>query len=193
MCFRRLGATRMVSGEIVVVAVAGVMDAFVFLPQVKAPVWFEVAIGDEGAELKDGFGAVQAPSGSGDVHAVFDQVAAGASYYAGGDGPAFCEGGGVVQVRFFGGEVARAGVGALALGGRVAEGGGAAADPGCDLGGLAFEDFHGLAGDPCLGVGVAFLEERPCGFPCVFQLSTGPDSLESTSSTILMFTLCHRC
>jgi hypothetical protein len=27
----------------------------------------------------------------------------------------------------------------------------------------------------------------------VVQLSTGPDSLESTSSTILMFTLCHRC
>ena len=27
----------------------------------------------------------------------------------------------------------------------------------------------------------------------VLELSTGPDSLESTSSTILMFTLCHRC
>ena len=27
-----------------VVAVAGAMDAFVFLPQVKAPVWFEVAV-----------------------------------------------------------------------------------------------------------------------------------------------------
>jgi hypothetical protein len=27
----------------------------------------------------------------------------------------------------------------------------------------------------------------------VLELSTGPDSLESMSSTILMFTLCHRC
>jgi hypothetical protein len=27
----------------------------------------------------------------------------------------------------------------------------------------------------------------------VLELSTGPDSLASTSSTTLMFTLCHRC
>ncbi len=32
-----------------------------------------------------------------------------------------------------------------------------------------------------------------CDFVHVLELSTGPDSLESTSSTILMFTLCHRC
>jgi hypothetical protein len=32
-----------------------------------------------------------------------------------------------------------------------------------------------------------------CDFIHVLELSTGPDSLASTSSTTLMFTLCHRC
>ena len=156
-------------GEGVVVAVACVVDPFVFLPQVKAPVLLEVAVADQGSELENGFGSVESPSGPCDVHPVFDQVTAGALDYPGGDRPAFGEGGCVVQVRFLGGEVVRAGVGCLALGGGVAEGGGAAADPGRDLGGLALEDFHGLGGDPGLGVGIAFIEERPGGFPCVFQ------------------------
>ena len=56
----RLSWSELLCGEGAVVAVAGVVGAFVFLPQVKAPVWFEVAVGDEGAELEDGFGAVQA-------------------------------------------------------------------------------------------------------------------------------------
>jgi hypothetical protein len=45
----------------------------VFLPQVEAPVLAEVTVADQGAELEDGFGFVQAPSGACDVHAVFDQ------------------------------------------------------------------------------------------------------------------------
>ena len=88
---------------------------------------------------------------------------------SGGDGPALGEGGGVVQVRFLGGEVAGAGVGALAFGGGVAEGGGAAADPGRDLPCLALEDLHRLGGDPFLRVRVSFIEKGPGGFPRVFQ------------------------
>jgi len=39
----------------------------------------QVAVGLEGAELQDGFGDLDALAGAGDVHAVFDQVAPGAS------------------------------------------------------------------------------------------------------------------
>jgi hypothetical protein len=40
------------------------VEALVFLPQVAGPVLVEVAGSDEGAELEDGFGAVEAPPGS---------------------------------------------------------------------------------------------------------------------------------
>ena len=46
-------------------AVACVVDPFVFLPQVKAPVLLEVAVADQGAELENGFGSVESPSGAG--------------------------------------------------------------------------------------------------------------------------------
>ena len=99
--------------------------------RVIAPVLVEFTVGDEGAELEDGLGSVESPSGPCDVHSVFDQVTAGALDYPAGDRPAFGEGSGVVQVLVLGGEVAGAGVGvgAFALGGRVAEGGSAAAIP----------------------------------------------------------------
>src|SRR6266568_4523121 len=64
------------------------VGAPVFLVQVPVPVAGPVAVGADGAELEDGFGALGAPPRSGDVHAVFDQVAAGAFDDAGGDGPA---------------------------------------------------------------------------------------------------------
>src|SRR6266487_3729409 len=54
------------------------VGAPVFLVQVPVPVAGPVAVGADGAELEDGFGALGAPPRSGDVHAVFDQVAAGA-------------------------------------------------------------------------------------------------------------------
>ena len=50
--------------------------AFVFALEV---VGVEVAVGLEGSELQDGFGDLDALAGAGDVHAVFDQVAPGAS------------------------------------------------------------------------------------------------------------------
>ena len=56
--------------------VAIVVDALLFLGQVPGPVLVEVAVAGHGAEFEDGFGAVQAPAGTGDVEAVLDQVAA---------------------------------------------------------------------------------------------------------------------
>jgi hypothetical protein len=58
------------------------------LVQVEAPVDVEVAVADEGAKAQDGFGSGQAPAGAGDVHPVFDQVAAGCLDDSGGDWPA---------------------------------------------------------------------------------------------------------
>ena len=39
-----------------------------FLGEVPGPVLVEVAVADEGAELEDGFGAVEAPAGASEVH-----------------------------------------------------------------------------------------------------------------------------
>src|ERR1039457_5677312 len=95
--------------------VAGVVDALLFLLEVPRPVGFEVAVAGDGAELEDGLGAVEAPSGSCDVHSVLDDVAAGTLDDPGRDGPAGGERGGVVQVRPPGGEAGGARVGALAF------------------------------------------------------------------------------
>jgi len=86
-------------------------------------------------------------------------VPAGALDYAGGDGPAPGEGGGVVQEALLVLQVAGALVGAGALGAGVAVGGGAAADPGRDLAGLAVQDLAGLVSDPFLGSRLAFIEK----------------------------------
>jgi hypothetical protein len=47
------------------------VDALVFLPQMEGPVFAVVAAGGEGAELEDGFSAVQFSPGDGEVLAVF--------------------------------------------------------------------------------------------------------------------------
>src|SRR5450631_327754 len=65
--------------------VAGGVNAAVFLGEVEGPVLVEVAIGDQRAECQDRLGAGEAPAGAGDVHAVFDEVAAGAFDHAGRD------------------------------------------------------------------------------------------------------------
>src|SRR6516164_4356029 len=77
--------------------VAADVVAPVFLPAVVAPVSVFVVVGVDGAERQDGLGAVGAPAGAGDAHAVEDEVAAGAFDDAGGDGPSGGEGFGVVQ------------------------------------------------------------------------------------------------
>jgi hypothetical protein len=56
--------------------------ACVFAPLVKLPVLLEVATATQRAKLQDGFGAVEAPARSGDVHAVLDQMAARALDHA---------------------------------------------------------------------------------------------------------------
>jgi hypothetical protein len=61
--------------------------------EVEGPVGVEVAVGDQGAQLDDGFGAVQAPAGAGDVESVADQVPARPLDHAGGDRAAGCQGG----------------------------------------------------------------------------------------------------
>src|SRR5271167_3680078 len=130
--------------EDMAVAVSGVVDAFVLAAEVEAPVVLEVAGGDEGAELEDGLGAFESPSCARYVHSVLDDVPAGPFYDPGGDGPAFPQRGGVVQVVLLVLQVAGAFVGAGALGLRVAVGGGAAADPGCGLAGFPVQDLAGL-------------------------------------------------
>src|ERR1700722_16153055 len=97
------------------------------------PVGVVVAVGVQGAEFEDGFGGGDSPAGAGDVHAVFDQVAAGAFDDAAGDGPAVGQGGGVVQPGGLGFQVAGGLVRGLALSGRDAGGGGA--EGGGDVGG----------------------------------------------------------
>ena len=104
------------------VEVAGFVEASAFLFEVVAPVGVEVAVGDHRTEFEDGFGSGQAPSGAGDVHAVFDQVAAGSFDDPGGDRPARGQRGRVVQVGCLCGEVVGAGVGVLAFGRGVAGG-----------------------------------------------------------------------
>src|ERR1022692_1389863 len=145
------------------------MDALLFLLEVPGPVGVEVAVAVDGAELEDGLGAVETPSGSRYVHPVFDNVAAGAFDDPGRDGPAGGERGGVVKVRLLSGEIGCALVGALAFFRRVTVGGGAAPDARGDLRALVFQDLGGLVGDPFLGGRVAGLEETPGGAPQVFQ------------------------
>src|SRR6266571_6884082 len=106
-----------------VVEVAVVVVALSFALEVVGPVGVEVAAGDEGPDLEDGFGAVDGPPGAGDVHAVFDQVAAGAFDDAGGDRPAGGEGFGVVQPGGFGFEVSGGFFCGGAFGGRGCRGG----------------------------------------------------------------------
>ena len=55
--------------------VARCVYAFSFLREVVEPVGVEVAVAVEGTEFEDGFGAGQAPTGAGEVQAVFDEVA----------------------------------------------------------------------------------------------------------------------
>src|ERR1035437_9876650 len=98
-------------------AVSGVVDAFVFAAEVVSPVGVEVAAGDQGAELEDGFSAFEAPSRACYVHSVLDDVPARALDDTGCDGPALAQSGGVVQVAGLVVQVAGALVGACARGG----------------------------------------------------------------------------
>ena len=77
-----------------VVVVAGFVDVVVFLAEGVAPVLVEVAVGFHGAWLRDCFGAGESPAGSGEVHPVFNQMAAGGLDVPGRDRPAVDQRGG---------------------------------------------------------------------------------------------------
>jgi hypothetical protein len=155
--------------EIAGFAVSGVVDTLVFAAEVVAPAGVEVAAGDEGAEREDGLSAFQPPSCARYVHSVVDDVPARAFDDPGGDGPAFLQRPGVVQVVLLVVQVAGAFVGAGSPGGRVAVGGGAAADAGCDLAGVAAQDLAGLVSDPFPGCRLPLVVEGPGGLPQVFE------------------------
>ena len=150
--------------EDVGLAVSGVVDAFVLAAEVGAPVGVEVAGGDEGAEFQDGLGAFESPSGARYVHSVLDDVPARPFDYPGGDGPAFAQRGGVVQVVLLVLQVAGAFAGAAALGPGVAVRSGPAADPCRDLPCFAVQDPAGLGGDPFLGGGLALSKKDQAAF-----------------------------
>src|SRR5215207_5911790 len=80
------------------VGVARLVHSLPFLGEVVGPVGLEVAVAAQGAELEDGLGNVQSPTGAGEVHAVLDKVPAGTLDHAGGDRPAGLQCGRVVQV-----------------------------------------------------------------------------------------------
>src|SRR6202050_4884641 len=149
-------------GEGVWVLVFAEVVAVVFLLEVVLPVGVVVVVGVDGAVPQDGLGAGGGPAGSGDVHAVFDEVAAGAFDDAGGDEPAGGEGGGGTEVGLRGvevgqgpGDVLRV-LGAL---GRVL--GGEAGDQAGDPGGAAVQDARGPGGGSVLDGGGAGPETRP--------------------------------
>src|SRR6266851_9013341 len=150
-------------------AVFRVVDAFVFSAEVVAPVGVEVAAGGEGTELEDGLGSFQAPSRACYVHSVLYDVAACSFDDSGGDRPALGEGRRIAQVVLLVFQVAGAFVGAGALLRGVAAGGGAAPDPGGGLAGLAVQDLAGLACNPFLSGGLAFVEEGPGRLPEVLK------------------------
>src|SRR6266700_5139201 len=149
--------------------VAVVVDALLFLGQVPGPVLVEVAVADQGAEFEDGLGAVQAPACAGDVHAVLDQVAAGALDHPGGDRPPLGQGGGVVQVGLLGQQVRRGGIGGFTFAGVQTVVGGLAADRGGHDAGPPGQDLPGLGTHPLFGVRVAFGVEAPGGLPDVLD------------------------
>ena len=98
------------------------VEPLVLACEMEAPVFLEVAVADHRAQGEAGFGAVQAPSCSGDVEPVADEVAAGSFYYPGGDWPARGQGPVVAQELVLAGQVADAGVGTVALAGGKADG-----------------------------------------------------------------------
>ena len=143
------------------------MVAVFFLLEVVGEVVIQVAGAVQGTEPEDGLGAVQAPSGAGDFHAVFDDPPGRALDETAGHGPSGGEERGVVQVVLLMLEVGGAFVGAGAFGGAVAAGGGAAADPGADVAVLPVQDLGGLLPDPGAGVRVAGVEEAVRRLPQV--------------------------
>jgi len=123
--------------------IAGAVGPLVLLGEVATPVLIEVAVADDGAHLEYSLGAVKAPAGAGDVHAVLDQVPAGALDDAGGDRPPTFEGGGIVDERPLADQVGGALVDGRPGGPIEVFASGLASECGGDLGRLTLEDGAG--------------------------------------------------
>ena len=72
--------------------VAHFVDAVSLLGDVISPVFFEVAVFSQGAELKDGFGTIESPACAGDAKEIFDEGSACPLDYTGSNGPALLQG-----------------------------------------------------------------------------------------------------
>jgi hypothetical protein len=110
-----------------------------------------IAVADHRAQGEDGFGAVEAPSGSGDAESVADDVPACSLDDAGGDGPARGQGLVVAQVLVLAGQVAHARIRAGPLGGGKSCGFRFGGDLGGDPGAVSGQYRERLDRDPVLG------------------------------------------
>src|ERR1019366_623380 len=145
------------------------MYASAFLPQVEREVLLEVAVGAQGAQLENTFGALESPSGAGQVEPVLDEMPARPFDHPGCDGPALFERSPVVEVVPLGEQVVGAAIGVLPGGWIETEAGGLAPDRGGDCRGVPLEHTERLGGDPVLGCGAALGEERTRRRPQVHQ------------------------
>ncbi|MCX4404606.1 MULTISPECIES: hypothetical protein [unclassified Streptomyces] len=136
---------------------------------VPGPVGVEVAVGADGAQFEYGFGAGEAPTGAGDVQAVFGQVAACSLDDAGGDRPAASQSGVVAQVFGLAGQVVHGVVDALALGAAQSCGSGGRLERGGGLLNATGQEGAGVAGGPCFGGGVAGVVQAPGRSPQIFE------------------------
>jgi hypothetical protein len=150
---------------------AGV-EPLVLAGEVEVPVFVEVAVADHCAQGEDGFGAVQAPACSGDVEPVADQVAACSFDDPGGDGPARGQGLVVAQELLLAGQVADAGIRAVALAGGKDGGVGFGGDLGGGPGAVAGQYRERFDRYPVLGGRITGGVQGPCGLPQVLELST---------------------
>ena len=96
------------------------MNEAMLLGDVKIPIGVEVITHSKRAQLQYRFGTFDTPSSARDVHSVSNNAAAGTFDHAGGDGQAIAEILVIAKMLLVLQEVARAGVGVLALAGRQA-------------------------------------------------------------------------
>ena len=140
-----------------------------FAGQVVAPVVVVIAVGDDGAQGKDRFGALESPPGSGDVEPVADQVTACSFDDAGGDGPSRGQGLVVAQVLVLAGQVADARVSAGPLGAGESGGVRLGGDIGSCPGALPGQYRERYDRHPVLGCRIPGGMQAPGGLPDVFE------------------------
>ena len=126
---------------------------------VEAPVLIEVSAGAESAKPQHGFGASEGPTRSGEVHAVRDQVAAGAFDHAGSDRESSGEALVVVQIRGVIEQIVSTLIHILPIVGRQLSSGGATSYPRRHQAGLTAQDAKQPLLDPHLAGGLGLLVE----------------------------------